>query len=146
MKGAADKILAGSPNYKGGFAIDCMPEFVDSSYPHSYLIFVDSSVFFAVVVVDSNTAVIFNSARRKVSIPPELIAELSYLYTVTLINGDITENCDHMFGICLFFLYFCTVSISLLPTIFPPNNTYSQHYLNIHDFLKVQYPCKYNKW
>ena len=145
MKSTSEKILARS-NFKGGYSIDFLPTFIDSRYPHNYLIFVDASVFFAVVVHNENTATVFNCARQKIVIPPELVYELSHLYNVTLLNCDITVELDHMFGISLFFLYFCIDNLALLPIIFPPKNSHYQHYCNVHDFLKVHDPINFNKW
>ena len=131
-------------HFKGCYSIHHLPTF--EHYPGSYLIFVDSLVWMAVIRYENGNVVLFNPARSLVAIPPELVEDLSFLNHVTILNCDYSILVKHMMGICIYFIFHCMSSLDNLNIAFPPSSSHIQHMLNIHDFLKVKCPIHFNSW
>jgi hypothetical protein len=132
-------------HFKGVFNIEDLPDF-SKSHQATYIITVDPIVCFAVAVYSRHHAVVFNCSQEHVAIPPELIHNLSQFYNVSLINANIAILVKHMLGICIYFLYHCHSSLCAFDISFPMSAVKFDHYLNIHDFLKVKSPINFNVW
>lgn len=143
MESLASSILYNC-HFKGCFHVDKLPDF--SSYPASYLIYVDPLVYFAVIRYSEEELVVFNPASRLIAYPPELIEELSYFCDVTLLDLNINFLVKHMFGTCIFFIFHCINNINKLFITFPKESSYIEHMYNIKDFLKVKNPSHFNSW
>lgn len=144
MNALARTIISQS-HFQGVFSIDNLPNF-GCTIPASYIIHVNHRVCYAVIFYSKDKVVVMNPATNIVATPPELILELCYLCDVQILNLNINFLIKHMFGTCLFFIFHCIDSLDKITECFPPQNSYIEHMDNIHDFLKVKNPIRFNQW
>lgn len=134
-------------SYKGRFSINFLPNCIKdykSASPDLYIVFSRPHINYGVIILDKENAVIFNPNHNLYRIDSKLIDKLTYLYSLTMIEGHYIQTGLQSLAACIYFLYHCHYfSIDEFKIHFPLHATVEQHIDNIRDFIKVKDPCHY---
>lgn len=139
-------------NYKGCYNLLQLPSFMkDTSTTLSdlYLIKVDNEIYFAVIVINVNNAIIFNPTTTRIRIPFDLRSELTKSFDVCCIHGYFISQLKYILGCCIYFLYhlsninldedisFATIRMN---TFFPPHYITDDYEAAVKSFMSIHVP------
>ena len=147
------KQLLRDARFNGILSIDdFLNRWCEESIKHgSYLIRIDDTVYFAIIIFD-NTAIVFNPASNLLDIPPEL----KVLCIFKTVQGRFIQDVSMCWSACVYFLkqyysitdYYCNNHpmdiYDIILKIFPPVS-YEEHRLNINDCLKCSIPSVFGE-
>jgi len=133
-------------NFKGTHQLESLPDLIKDDcccHPDCYLLQTSEKIYFSIMIMDRNVAIIFNPACEIVDIPMVIQDYVSNLYHMILIQGDFIINHDYIWYACIYFsFYSCTKQFNteFLKALFPKGKSYTQHWENIKTVLSAIEP------